>query len=248
MKQQYGVDAMPETAENVAEDYQVARKDQDAFALRSQQRAAQGAGGGIFREEIEPVIVPGGKAGPITVDKDEHLRPDTTLGGARQAEAVRAQSRHHHRRQCVRRQRRRRGDDHRVGGGGEEARADAVRAHHRHGVGRRAAARHGHRPGAVDAEADGALRAEDRRLRRDRAERGVRLAGAGVPAPARARRRCRARQSERRRDRARPSARHVGRAARAHRGASDGEAGRQARARHMCVGVGQGVSLAIERV
>jgi len=79
MKQQYGVDAMPETAENVAEDYQVARKDQDAFALRSQQRAAKA--GAFFAEEIEPVIVPGGKAGPVTVDKDEHLRPDTTIEG-----------------------------------------------------------------------------------------------------------------------------------------------------------------------
>jgi 3-oxoadipyl-CoA thiolase len=78
MKQQYGVDAMPETAENVAEDYQVARKDQDAFALRSQQRAAKAQAAGFFSEEIEPVIVPSGKAGPVTVDKDEHLRPDTT--------------------------------------------------------------------------------------------------------------------------------------------------------------------------
>jgi 3-oxoadipyl-CoA thiolase len=79
MKQQYGVDAMPETAENVAEDYQVARKDQDAFALRSQQRAAKAQASGFFGEEIEPVMAPGGKAGPITVDKDEHLRPDTTM-------------------------------------------------------------------------------------------------------------------------------------------------------------------------
>ena len=79
MKKQYGVDAMPETAENVAEDYQVARKDQDAFALRSQQRAAKAQASGYFAEEIEPVIVPGGKAGPTTVDKDEHIRPETTL-------------------------------------------------------------------------------------------------------------------------------------------------------------------------
>ena len=55
MKKQYGVDAMPETAENVAEDYQVARKDQDAFALRSQQRAAKAQASGFFAEEIEPV-------------------------------------------------------------------------------------------------------------------------------------------------------------------------------------------------
>jgi 3-oxoadipyl-CoA thiolase len=81
MKKQYGVDAMPETAENVAEDYQVARKDQDGFALRSQQRAAKAQGSGYFAEEIEPVIVPGGKAEPNTVDKDEHLRPDTTMEG-----------------------------------------------------------------------------------------------------------------------------------------------------------------------
>jgi 3-oxoadipyl-CoA thiolase len=81
MKQQYGVDQMPETAENVAEDYQVARKDQDAFAFRSQQRAAKAQAAGYFAEEIEPVVVPGGKAGPVTVDKDEHLRPDTTLEG-----------------------------------------------------------------------------------------------------------------------------------------------------------------------
>ncbi len=81
MKKQYGVDAMPETAENVAEDYQVARRDQDGFALRSQQRAAKAQAAGYFAEEIEPVIVPGGKAGPVTVDKDEHLRPDTTMEG-----------------------------------------------------------------------------------------------------------------------------------------------------------------------
>ena len=81
MKQQYGVDQMPETAENVAEDYQVARKDQDAFAFRSQQRAGKAQAGGFFAEEIVPVEAPGGKAGPITVDKDEHLRPDTTLDG-----------------------------------------------------------------------------------------------------------------------------------------------------------------------
>src|SRR5215217_365371 len=79
MKQQYGVDAMPETAENVAEDYQVARKDQDAFALRSQQRAAKAQASGYFAEEITPVEISGGKAGPITVDKDEHPRPETTL-------------------------------------------------------------------------------------------------------------------------------------------------------------------------
>ena len=80
MKQQYGVDAMPETAENVAEEFQVARKDQDAFAFRSQQRAAEAQSAGYFAEEIAPVEIPG-KAGPVIVDKDEHIRADTTLDG-----------------------------------------------------------------------------------------------------------------------------------------------------------------------
>jgi 3-oxoadipyl-CoA thiolase len=81
MKQQYGVDSMAETGENVAEEYQVARADQDAFALRSQQRAGLAIASGYFAEEIVPVEVPGGKAGPIKVDKDEHPRPETTLDG-----------------------------------------------------------------------------------------------------------------------------------------------------------------------
>jgi 3-oxoadipyl-CoA thiolase len=79
LKAQYGIDSMPETGENVAEEFQVARKDQDAFALRSQQRAAKAIAAGYFAEEIVPVEAPGGKAGPIMVDRDEHPRPDTTL-------------------------------------------------------------------------------------------------------------------------------------------------------------------------
>jgi 3-oxoadipyl-CoA thiolase len=81
MKAQYGVDQMPETAENVAEEFQVARRDQDAFAWRSQQRAAKAIAADFFVAEIAPVEVPGGKGGPIIVDKDEHPRPDTTLEG-----------------------------------------------------------------------------------------------------------------------------------------------------------------------
>jgi len=79
MKQQYGVDSMPETGENVAEEFQVTRADQDAFALRSQQRAGKALASGYFTAEIAPVEVPGGKAGPIVFDKDEHPRPETTL-------------------------------------------------------------------------------------------------------------------------------------------------------------------------
>lgn len=79
MKTQYGVEAMGETGENVAEDYQVSRQDQDALALRSQQRAAKAAAGGYFADEIIAVEAPGGKAGPVTVSKDEHPRPETTM-------------------------------------------------------------------------------------------------------------------------------------------------------------------------
>jgi 3-oxoadipyl-CoA thiolase len=79
LKKQYGVDAMPETGENVAEEFQVSRKDQDAFALRSQQRAAKAQAASFFTEEIVPVASPGGRAGPIVVDTDEHPRPDTTM-------------------------------------------------------------------------------------------------------------------------------------------------------------------------
>jgi 3-oxoadipyl-CoA thiolase len=79
MKQQYGVDQMADTAENVAEEMQIARKDQDAFALRSQERASKAIG--FFEAEIAPVEVPGGRTGPVVVAKDEHPRPDTTLEG-----------------------------------------------------------------------------------------------------------------------------------------------------------------------
>ncbi len=79
MKAQYGIDSMPETGENVAEEFQVSRQDQDAFAIRSQQRAGKAIAAGYFAEEIVVVETPGGKAGPIVVDKDEHPRPDTTL-------------------------------------------------------------------------------------------------------------------------------------------------------------------------
>jgi 3-oxoadipyl-CoA thiolase len=79
MQKQFGIDQMPETAENVAEEFQVKRDDQDAFALRSQQRAGRAMASGYFAEEIVPVSALGGKAGPVTVDKDEHPRPETTV-------------------------------------------------------------------------------------------------------------------------------------------------------------------------
>jgi 3-oxoadipyl-CoA thiolase len=76
---QYGIDSMPETGENVAEIFQIARADQDAFALRSQQRTAKAQADGFFDGEIVPVEVPGGRSGPTSVAKDEHPRGDTTL-------------------------------------------------------------------------------------------------------------------------------------------------------------------------
>ncbi len=81
MESRYGIDAMPETGENVAEEFQVTRADQDAFAWRSQQRAGKAIASGYFAEEIVPVEVPSGKAGPTIVVKDEHPRPETTLEG-----------------------------------------------------------------------------------------------------------------------------------------------------------------------
>ncbi len=78
LKAQYGIDSMPETAENVAQDFQISREDQDAFALRSQQRAAAAQASGFFAREIAPVTVKGRK-GDVTVERDEHPRADTTL-------------------------------------------------------------------------------------------------------------------------------------------------------------------------
>src|SRR5579864_3428134 len=78
MKNQYGVDSMPDTAENVAEEFQVARADQDAFALRSQQRAGKAIAAGYFAKEIVPVEIAGRKGETVKVDRDEHPR-DTTL-------------------------------------------------------------------------------------------------------------------------------------------------------------------------
>jgi len=80
MKAQYGVDSMPETGENVAEEYSVLRADQDAFALRSQQRVAQAAAKGFFSRQIVPVNVRSKKS-ELLVAQDEHPRADTTLEG-----------------------------------------------------------------------------------------------------------------------------------------------------------------------
>lgn len=79
MKAQFGIDSMPETAENVAEQFNISREDQDAFALRSQQRTAAAMEAGRLAEEIVPVEVPRRKQEPLIVDTDEHPRASTTL-------------------------------------------------------------------------------------------------------------------------------------------------------------------------
>jgi acetyl-CoA acyltransferase len=75
----FGLDSMPETGENVAEEYQVSRADQDAFALASQEKAEKAQAAGHLAEEIVPVTIPKRKGDPVIVDTDEHPRPGTTL-------------------------------------------------------------------------------------------------------------------------------------------------------------------------
>jgi 3-oxoadipyl-CoA thiolase len=90
MKQQYGVDSMPDTAENVAEEFQVSRADQDAFALRSQQRAGRAQADGIFAAQIVAVEISGRKGDVVRIEKDEHLRPDTTAEALAKLKPIRA--------------------------------------------------------------------------------------------------------------------------------------------------------------
>jgi 3-oxoadipyl-CoA thiolase len=79
MKAKYGIDSMPETAENVAREFNVSRADQDAFAIRSQQRWAAANAAGFFKDEIVPVAVAQKKGDARVFDTDEHPRPDTTI-------------------------------------------------------------------------------------------------------------------------------------------------------------------------
>jgi acetyl-CoA acyltransferase len=81
MKSKYGVDSMPETAENVAEEYHIGRQDQDAFALRTQQRWARAHAAGFFKCEVVAVPVAQAKGDPKVFDTDEQPRPDTTMEG-----------------------------------------------------------------------------------------------------------------------------------------------------------------------
>ncbi|MFQ5982617.1 MAG: 3-oxoadipyl-CoA thiolase [Woeseiaceae bacterium] len=81
LEEQYGIDSMAETAENVAEDYGVSREDQDRFALGSQQKAAEAMSSGRLEDEIVSVDVPQRRGDPIVVDTDEHPRADSTIEG-----------------------------------------------------------------------------------------------------------------------------------------------------------------------
>ncbi len=105
LKAQYGVESMPETGENVAEEFQVSRADQDAFAERSQARARAAREAGILAERIVPVETPGNrKTGPIVVSRGRASATGHHPRRAGQAEAYRARRRHRHRRQRVGRQ------------------------------------------------------------------------------------------------------------------------------------------------
>ena len=91
LEEQYGIDSMAETAENVADEFDVSREDQDAFALRSQLSAEAAIAAGVFRDEIIPVSVPQRKGDPLVIDTDEHPRPGSTIDGlARLRPIVRA--------------------------------------------------------------------------------------------------------------------------------------------------------------
>src|SRR5690554_1690091 len=89
MKEQYGIDSMPETAENVADQFNISRADQDQFALTSQTRTAAAQKAGVFAEEITPVTIPQRKGDPRVVDTDEHPREATLEGLARLRPIVR---------------------------------------------------------------------------------------------------------------------------------------------------------------
>lgn len=88
LKELYGVETMPQTAENVAEQFNISREDQDKFALASQQRTAAAQARGFFNNEIIPVVIPQRKGDPIVVDQDEHPRASTTLEGLNKLKPV----------------------------------------------------------------------------------------------------------------------------------------------------------------
>lgn len=166
----YGTELMGETAENVAQRYAIAREDQDAFALRSQQRVAAAQAAGFFDAEIAPVAVAGRKGGDAsTVEHDEAPRPNTTAEMLAKLAGV-PPARHRHGRQRLRSQRWRRRLAAGLCAGRADASADAARAGIGVRLGGRGAGVHGHRPGAGRPAPDGALAPAHRAVRRDRTQ------------------------------------------------------------------------------
>ncbi len=231
MKKQYGIDSMPETAENVAEDFQVSRADQDAFAYRSQARAAKAQANGRLSREIVAVEIPQRRGEPIVVERDEHPRETSPEKLAKLPTPFRKDG-------TVTA-----GNASGVNDGAAAVLVASAAAVEKYGLTPRARITGmatagvpprvmGIGPAPASAEAAGAAGAEDRRCRSGRAERGLRRAGAGRDAPARPAGRCRTRQPERRRHRAGASAGHVGGPAGPDGGHRDGRSRRGARALH----------------
>ena len=128
MEELHSTESMGETGENVAERYGITRERQDAFALRSHQRAVEAAAAGRFDDELVAVEVPAGKRGETSlVEADEGPRARREPGGPRQASPRLSRGRHGHRRQRVDSERRRRVPGHGLGGEGGGARREATR-------------------------------------------------------------------------------------------------------------------------
>ena len=215
MKAQYGVDSMPETAENVATDYRIEREAQDRMALASQQKAVAAQRAGHLAREITPVTIPQKKGEAVVVDQDEHPRETSLEALAKLKGVVRPDG-------TVTA-----GNASGVNDGAcalllaNEAAAaryglDAARACGRDGDRRGRTAGHGHRPRAGHDQGARAGGPAAGPARRDRAERSVRRPGPGGAAPARPGGRRPARERVGRGDRARPSARRERRTARDH--------------------------------
>ena len=210
MKAQYGVDSMPDTAENVADDFKINREDQDRFALRSQEKAARAQADGTLAQEITPVSIAQKKGDAIVVERDEHPRATSLEALAKLKGVVRP--------------------DGTVTAGNASGVNDGAcalllasesaarlhgltpRARAGHGHGRRRAAHHGHRPRPGHGQAAQAAEHDAGPVRRDRTERSLCQPGSGSAASARRGRRRRPRESERRCDRPRPSVGRLGRA------------------------------------
>ena len=178
MQEAHGTHSMPETAEIVAQRHGISRSDQDAFALRSQERTAKAISSGRLAREIAPVPVPQRRGDPVTVATDEHPR-ETLLDALARLRPL-APGGTVTARQLVRDQRRRGRAAGRLGTGRAAVRVGTAGPGHRRRRGRRRAAGHGHRPGTGNRQAARPDRAGRRRPRLDRAERSVRLAVAGL--------------------------------------------------------------------